>query len=73
MTSDTAGKPELITSDLGWPEGPTVLPDGSVVFVESYRSQLTVVGKDGKARQYAYTAGAPNSSVRRASHSLANA
>ncbi|TPJ31297.1 SMP-30/gluconolactonase/LRE family protein [Mesorhizobium sp. B2-8-3] len=56
-------KPELVTSDLGWPEGPTVMPDGSVVFVESYRSQLTLVGKDGKARQFAYVTGAPNSCV----------
>lgn len=56
-------KPELVAADLGWPEGPTVLDDGSVVFVESYRSQLTVVGKDGKARRLAYTAGAPNSCV----------
>lgn len=61
--SIAAGKPELITSNLGWPEGPTILPDGSVVFVESYRSQLTVVGADKVARQYAYTARAPNSSV----------
>jgi len=55
--------PELVASDLGWPEGPTVMPDGSVVFVESYRSQLTVVGKDAKARQFAYVTGAPNSCV----------
>jgi gluconolactonase len=55
--------PELVTTNLGWPEGPTVLPDGSLVFVESYRSQLTVVGKDGKASKLAYTAGAPNSCV----------
>ena len=41
---------ELVATGLGWPEGPTVLPDGSVVFVESYRSQLTVVGADGKAQ-----------------------
>ena len=40
-----------------------MLPDGSLVFVESYRSQLTVVGPDGKASQLAYTAGAPNSCV----------
>src|SRR5262245_13722642 len=26
------GKPELMTTDLGWPEGPTVQPDGSLVF-----------------------------------------
>ena len=58
-----ATAPDLITTDLGWPEGPTVQPDGSLVFVESYRSQLTMVGKDGKARRLAYTAGAPNSCV----------
>jgi gluconolactonase len=53
---------DQLTDGLGWPEGPTVLPDGRVVFVESYRSQLTVWSPDGVAR-YAYTAGAPNSSV----------
>ena len=58
-----AGTPELVAVGLGWPEGPTVQPDGSLVFVESYRSQLTVVGTDNQARQLAYTAGAPNSCV----------
>jgi gluconolactonase len=58
-----ADAPQLITTGLGWPEGPTVMPDGSLVFVESYRSQLTIVGEDGEARQLAYTAGAPNSCV----------
>lgn len=53
---------QQLAGGLGWPEGPTVLLDGRVVFVESYRSQLTVWGPDGPAR-YAYTAGAPNSSV----------
>ncbi len=53
---------EQLASGLGWPEGPTVLPDGRVVFVESYRSQLTVWSPDGITR-YAYTAGAPNSCV----------
>ncbi len=55
--------PELVASGLGWPEGPTVRPDGSVVFVESYRSQLTVVGAGGEMRRFAYTAGAPNACV----------
>lgn len=55
--------PELIADKLGWPEGPTVLPDGSLVFVESYLSQLTIVGADRVARRLAYTAGAPNSCV----------
>ena len=53
---------ERLADGLGWPEGPTVLPDGRVVFVESYRSQLSVWSPDGVTR-YAYTAGAPNSSV----------
>ena len=55
--------PELVASGLGWPEGPAVRPDGSVVFVESYRGQLTVVGSDGEARRFAYVAGAPNACV----------
>jgi gluconolactonase len=40
-----------------------VLPDGRVVFVESYRSQLSVWAPGEGVRRYAYTAGAPNSSV----------
>ena len=45
------GAPEQIASGLGWPEGPTVLPDGSLVFVDSYRMQLTVVGADRAPRR----------------------
>src|ERR1700749_294985 len=56
-------RPEMVTAGLGWPEGPTVLPDGRLVFVESYRSQLTVIGADRTPRQFAYVAGAPNSCV----------
>ena len=55
--------PVLVASGLGWPEGPTVRPDGGVVFVESYRSQLTVAEAGGGTRQFAYTAGAPNACV----------
>lgn len=57
------GAPELMASGLGWPEGPAVLGDGSLVFVDSYRSQLTVLGSDRVPRRFAYTAGAPNSCV----------
>ena len=63
MKSEGVQKPEMVASGLGWPEGPTVLPDGRVVFVESYRSQLTVVGSDRTPRRFAYVAGAPNSCV----------
>jgi gluconolactonase len=61
--NEEAARPQMIASGLGWPEGPTVLPDGRLVFVESYRSQLTVVGADGEPRLFAYVAGAPNSCV----------
>ena len=55
--------PAPFTTGLGWPEGPSVLPDGRIVIVESYRSQLTLIGPDGQANRYAYVAGAPNSCV----------
>lgn len=54
---------EFVASGLGWPEGPTVLPDGRILLVESYRSQLTAIDERGKASRFAYTAGAPNSCV----------
>ncbi|MER8986621.1 SMP-30/gluconolactonase/LRE family protein [Mesorhizobium sp. M0843] len=54
---------EVVATGLGWPEGPTVLPDGRIVIVESYRSQLTAIDRDGSARQFAYVAGAPNACV----------
>lgn len=53
-----------IAAGLGWPEGPSVLPDGRVVLVESYRSQLTAIDpQTGTACRFAYVAGAPNSCV----------
>ena len=63
MNSQPQQQPEMVATGLGWPEGPTVLPDGRLVFVESYRSQLTVVGVDRTPRRFAYVAGAPNSCV----------
>lgn len=56
--------PELLVGGLGWPEGPTALDDGRVVFVESYRSQLTYWDPaSGSSHRYAYTAGSPNATV----------
>ena len=64
MTSKATPKLEMIAAGLGWPEGPAALPDGRLVFVESYRSQLAVVSAHGGApRRFAYVAGAPNSCV----------
>ena len=49
MGAAKPGAPELIASGLGLPEGPTVMPDGSLVFVDSYRSQLTIIGRRPQA------------------------
>ena len=54
---------ELLAEGLGWAEGPVVLPDGRICFVETYRSQVSV-WEDGRGvSRYAYTAGGPNSCV----------
>ena len=54
---------ELLAEGLGWAEGPTVLPDGRICFVESYRSQVSVWERGRGVSRYAYTAGGPNSCV----------
>ncbi|CAN5258495.1 SMP-30/gluconolactonase/LRE family protein [soil metagenome] len=63
MNTQSYSEVELVASNLGWPEGPAVLPDGGVVFVESYRSQISAATRYGAVRKYAYTTGAPNSCV----------
>jgi gluconolactonase len=54
---------ELLAEGLGWAEGPTVLPDGRICFVETYRSQISVWERGKGVSRYAYTAGGPNSCV----------
>jgi gluconolactonase len=54
---------EKLGEALGWPEGPTVLPDGRLAFVETYRSQISVWSAEDGVSRYAYTAGGPNSSA----------
>ncbi len=54
---------ELLAEGLGWAEGPTVLPDGRICFVETYRSQISVWEQGKGVSRYAYTAGGPNSCV----------
>jgi gluconolactonase len=61
--TDNEKTPVEIATGLGWPEGPTALPDGRIILVESYRSQLTAVDRQGRAARFAYVAGAPNSCV----------
>jgi gluconolactonase len=54
---------ELLAEGLGWAEGPTVLPDGRICFVETYRSQISVWERGRGVSRFAYTAGGPNSCV----------
>ena len=56
-------KQEQLATGLAWPEGPTVLPDGRIVFVETYRSHIGYVAPDGEYGQFAYTAGGPNATA----------
>ncbi|MGD0982840.1 MAG: SMP-30/gluconolactonase/LRE family protein [Acidimicrobiales bacterium] len=55
--------PRRLAEGLAWPEGPSVLPDGRVVFVECYLSRLSVWAPDGTVEQYAYTGGGPNATA----------
>jgi gluconolactonase len=51
---------EVVAEGLGHPEGPCVLPDGRVVFANTYASELGV-WEAGKGKStYAYTGGGPN-------------
>ena len=56
-------KQEQLATGLAWPEGPTLLPDGRIVFVETYRSHIGYVAPDGEYGQFAYTAGGPNATA----------
>ena len=56
-------EPELLAEGLGWAEGPAVLSDGRVCFVETYRSQVSVWERGKGVSRYSYTAGGPNSCV----------
>jgi gluconolactonase len=50
----------VIASDLQFPEGPVVMPDGSVVLVEIRRQTLTRVYPDGRKEIVAQIPGGPN-------------
>lgn len=50
----------VLATDLQFPEGPVVLPDGSVVLVEIRRQQLTRVYPDGRKEAVAKIPGGPN-------------
>ncbi len=50
----------VIASDLQFPEGPVVMPDGSVILVEIRRETLTRVYPDGRKEIIAKIPGGPN-------------
>jgi gluconolactonase len=50
---------EVLATGLGHPEGPDVLPDGRVVFVNSFESEVAVWDPQAGKRRYAYTGGVP--------------
>ncbi|MCB1486071.1 MAG: SMP-30/gluconolactonase/LRE family protein [Bauldia sp.] len=53
----------VIGEGLGWPEGPTLLPDGRIAFVETYRSQISVWSADRGVERLALVGGGPNAVV----------
>jgi gluconolactonase len=48
----------LLASDLGFPEGPVVMPDGGIVFCDGNTGELRK-WHDGTASRYAFTGGSP--------------
>ena len=48
----------LLASDRGFPEGPTVLPDGRLVFCDGNIGELSVYA-DGAVSTFAVTGGSP--------------
>jgi gluconolactonase len=54
-------KPIAVLSEgLGHPEGPYVLPDGRVVFANTYKSEIGVWHPNGQTGSYAFVGGGPN-------------
>lgn len=49
-----------LADGLGWPEGPTHLPDGRIAFVETYRSRISVYEPGTGVAGLANVGGGPN-------------
>lgn len=60
MTSFKTSAFEMINSELGYPEGPVYLNDGSILLVEIKAQQLTKVHPDGSKEVVAKISGGPN-------------
>jgi gluconolactonase len=51
---------KVIATNLGFPEGPVVMPDGSILVVEMRLGKITRVGPNGKVSLFAEPGGGPN-------------
>ena len=51
---------ELVADGLRFPEGPVILPDGSIILVEIASGQITRIAPDGSKSVVAKTGGGPN-------------
>ena len=51
---------KILASGLGFPEGPVVCPDGSVVLTEIRANRVTRVTQDGTVTCLSATGGGPN-------------
>ena len=49
----------LLASDLGFPEGPVVMPDGRIVFCDGNIGELLAYSRDGTVGTFARTGGSP--------------
>lgn len=50
----------ILATGLGFPEGPIVMPDGSVILTEIRKNQCSRVTPDGKVSLFSATGGGPN-------------
>ena len=63
-------KTTRLADGLGWPEGPALLPDGRVIFVETYRSRISVWAPGREVESFAEVGGGPNAVIRGADGAL---
>jgi gluconolactonase len=54
---------KLLAEGLGHPEGPCPLPDGRIVFANTYRSEIAVWDPARQTATYAFTGGGPNAAM----------
>jgi len=59
-----------LATNLGWPEGPTLLPDGRIAFVETYRSRVSVLQPNGTVEALVEVGGGPNAALAAADGSI---